>query len=178
MRPNFKAFALWIGFASLTACTSTTINNSITVDTFDVKSLKIGDSVDKYNAMAKSDVYDLIVTFDPKTKKIVRIKYIQKRLLNNEKNQKYLVNYVCNKYGWVTPCSSALAEIESDKKQFLRFSHLYRDDAETQELSVRIRRTKTFSLNPDLTVEIDLMDSAYAKALREQKATASDLIDF
>jgi hypothetical protein len=27
-------------------------------------------------------------------------------------------------------------------------------------------------------VEIDLMDSAYAKALREQKATASDLIDF
>ena len=42
----------------------------------------------------------------------------------------------------------------------------------------RIRRTKAFSLTPDLIVEIDLMDSAYAKALREQKATASDLIDF
>jgi hypothetical protein len=27
-------------------------------------------------------------------------------------------------------------------------------------------------------VEIDLMDSEYARALREQKATASDLIDF
>ena len=47
-----------------------------------------------------------------------------------------------------------------------------------QELRARIRRTKAFSLTPDLTVEIDLMDSAYSKALRDQKATASDLIDF
>jgi hypothetical protein len=78
----------------------------------------------------------------------------------------------------VTPCYSALSEIKWKDKRFLRFFHLYRDDAETQELRARIRRTKTFSLTPDLTVEIDLMDSAYAKALREQTATASDLIDF
>jgi len=60
----------------------------------------------------------------------------------------------------------------------LRFFHLYRNDEKTQELRARIRRTKAFSLTPDLTIEIDLMDSAYAKALREQKSTASDLIDF
>ncbi|MEC8307636.1 MAG: hypothetical protein VXZ81_01770, partial [Pseudomonadota bacterium] len=66
----------------------------------------------------------------------------------------------------------------SKEKNFLRFFNLYRNDDETLELRARIRRTKIISLTPDLTVEIDLVDSAYAKTLRDQKAKASDLIDF
>ena len=97
----------------------------------------------------------------------------------NKKTQIKLVNRICNKYGRVTPCTSALDEIESnDKKQFLRFFHLYRNEQETEELRARIKRTKVFSLVPDLTIEIDLMRSTYAKLLKDQKATASDLIDF
>ena len=46
--------------------------------------------------------------------------------------------------------------IEAKDKQFVRFFHLYRNDAGTQELRALIRRTKTFSLIPDLRVEIDL----------------------
>jgi len=145
---------------------------------FNVNGISIGDSVEKFEKLNKSDAYDLNITYDPKTRKIVRIKYVQENLPNDKKTQAYLVNYICDKYGRVAPCYSALSEIESNDKRFLRFFHLYRDDNETQELRARIRRTKAFSLTPDLTVEIDLMDSAYAKALREQKATASDLIDF
>ena len=60
----------------------------------------------------------------------------------------------------------------------MRFFHLYRDEGENQELRARIRRTKIISLTPELTVEIDLVNSTYAKKLRDQKSTASDLIDF
>jgi len=144
---------------------------------FDVAGLKIGDTVDDFQTLESPAKEFLTITHDPEGK-IVRIFYRQEGLPNDEKTQAKLVNRICNKYGRVTPCYSALSEIESNDKQFLRFFHLYRDDAETQELRARIRRTKAFSLTPDLTVEIDLMDSAYAKALREQKATASDLIDF
>ena len=62
---------------------------------------------------------------------------------------------------------------EAKDKQFVRFFHPHRNDAGTQELRALIRRTKTFSLTPDLRVEIDLVDSAYAKVLRQQKATRS-----
>jgi hypothetical protein len=144
---------------------------------FDVAGLKIGDTVDDFQTLESPAKEFLTITHDPEGK-IVRIFYRQEGLPNDEKTQAKLVNRICNKYGRVTPCYSALSEIESNDKQFLRFFHLYRDDAETQELRARIRRTKAFNLTPDLTVEIDLMDSAYAKALREQKATASDLIDF
>jgi hypothetical protein len=145
---------------------------------FDVAGLKIGDTVDDFQTLESPAKEFLTITHDPEGK-IVRIFYRQEGLPNDEKTQAKLVNRICNKYGRVTPCYSALSEIESnDKTQFLRFFNLYRNDAETQELRARIRRTKAFSLTPDLTVEIDLMDSAYAKALREQKATASDLIDF
>ena len=178
MRPYFKVFFLYISFTSIIACTSTTTNNPPSSKTFDVKGLKIGDPAEKFEAMAKSDLHDLIVTLDKKTKKIVRIKYVQEQLPNTEKTQKYLVNYICNKYGRVISCNLALSEIEAKKKQFVRFFHLYRNDAGTQELRALIRRTKSFSLTPDLRVEIDLMDSAYAKALRQQKATESELIDF
>lgn len=144
---------------------------------FDVAGLKIGDTVDDFQSLESPAKEYLTITHDPDGN-IVRIFYRQEGLPNDEKTQAKLVNRICNKYGRVTPCYSALSEIESNDKQFLRFFHLYRDDDETQELRTRIRRTKAFSLTPDLTVEIDLMDSAYAKALREQKATASDLIDF
>ena len=144
---------------------------------FDVAGLQIGDSVDDFQSLDSPAKEFLTLTHDPEGN-IVRIFYRQEGLPNDEKTQAKLVNRICNKYGRVTPCYSALSEIESNDKQFLRFFHLYRDDNETQELRARIRRTKAFSLTPDLTVEIDLMDSAYAKALREQKATASDLIDF
>ena len=144
---------------------------------FDVAGLKIGDTVDDFQSLESPAKEFLTITHDPDGN-IVRVFYRQEGLPNDEKTQAKLVNRICNKYGRVTPCYSALSEIESNDKQFLRFFHLYRDDNETQELRARIRRTKAFSLTPDLTVEIDLMDSAYAKALREQKATASDLIDF
>ena len=178
MRPNLKVFFLCIGFASIVACTSTTTNNPLSSSTFDVKGLKIGDPAQKFEAMAKSDFHDLIVTLDKKTEKIVHIKYVQEQLPNTEKTQKYLINYICNKYGRVASCDYALSEIEAKDKQFVRFFHLYRNDAGTQELRALIRRTKTFSLIPDLRVEIDLVDSAYAKVLRQQKATRSELIDF
>ena len=144
---------------------------------FDVAGLKIGDTVDDFQSLESPAKEFLTITHDPDGN-IVRVFYRQEGLPNDEKMQAKLVNRICNKYGRVTPCYSALSEIESNDKEFLRFFHLYRDDNETQELRARIRRTKAFSLTPDLTVEIDLMDSAYAKALREQKATASDLIDF
>ena len=156
------AFALSISHASIA---------------LDIAGLKIGDTVDDFQSLESPAKEFLTVTHDPDGN-IVRIFYRQEGLPNDEKTQAKLVNRICNKYGRVTPCYSALSEIESDDKRFLRFFHLYRDDNETQELRARIRRTKAFSLTPDLTVEIDLMDSAYAKALREQKATASDLIDF
>jgi len=144
---------------------------------FDVAGLKIGDTVDDFQSLESPAKEFLTITHDPDGN-IVRVFYRQEGLPNDEKMQAKLVNRICNKYGRVTSCYSALSEIESNDKEFLRFFHLYRDDSETQELRARIRRTKAFSLTPDLTVEIDLMDSAYAKALREQKATASDLIDF
>ena len=144
---------------------------------FDVAGLKIGSTVDDFQSLESPAKEFLTVTHDPDGN-IVRVFYRQEGLPNDEKTQAKLVNRICNKYGRVTPCYSALSEIESNDKEFLRFFHLYRDDKETQELRARIRRTRAFSLTPDLTVEIDLMDSAYAKVLREQKATASDLIDF
>lgn len=144
---------------------------------FDVAGLQIGDSVDDFQSLGSQSKNFLTVTHDPKGK-IVRIFYRQEGLPNDEKTQAKLVNRICDKYGRVSPCQSALSEIKSKDKKFLRFSYLYRDEGETQELRARIRRTKTFSLAPDITVEIDLMDSAYAKELREQKETASDLIDF
>ncbi len=144
---------------------------------FDVAGLKIGDTVDDFQSLESPAKEFLTITHDPNGN-IVRVFYRQEGLPNDEKTQAKLVNRICNKYGRVTPCYAALSEIESNDKQFLRFFHLYRDDNETRELRARIRRTKAFSLTPDLTVEIDLMDSAYAKALREQKAAASDLIDF
>ena len=161
-RHLFTALALYLSQASMA---------------FDVAGLKIGDTVDDFQSLESPAKEYLTITHDPDGN-IVRIFYRQEGLPNDEKRQAKLVNRICNKYGRVTPCYSALSEIESNDKQFLRFFHLYRDDDETQELRTRIRRTKAFSLTPDLTVEIDLMDSAYAKALREQKATASDLIDF
>ena len=178
MRPYLKVFFLCIGLASITACTSTTKNDSVYGNTFDVKGLSIGDPAQKFEAMAKSDFHDLIVTLDKQTEKIVHIKYVQEQLPNTEKTQKYLVNYICNKYGRAASCDYALSEIEAKDKQFVRFFHLYRNDAGTQELRALIRRTKTFSLTPDLRVEIDLVDSAYAKVLRQQKAARSELIDF
>lgn len=144
---------------------------------FDIAGLKIGDTVDDFQSLESPAKEFLTITHDPDGN-IVRVFYRQEGLPNDEEMQAKLVNRICNKYGRVTPCYSALSEIESNEKEFLRFFHLYRDDNETQELRARIRRTKAFSLTPDLTVEIDLMDSAYAKVLREQKATASDLIDF
>ena len=156
------AFALSISHASIA---------------FDVAGLKIGDTVDDFQRLESPAKEFLTITHDPDGN-IVRVFYRQEGLPNDEKTQAKLVNRICNKYGRVTPCYLALSEIESNEKKFLRFFNLYRDDNETQELRARIRRTKAFSLAPDLTVEIDLMDSAYAKALREQKATASDLIDF
>ena len=144
---------------------------------FDVAGLKIGSTVDDFQSLESPAKEFLTITHDPDGN-IVRVFYRQEGLPNDEKMQSKLVNRICNKYGRVTPCYLALSEIESNDKEFLRFFHLYRDDKETQELRARIRRTRAFSLTPDLTVEIDLMDSAYAKALREQKATASDLIDF
>jgi hypothetical protein len=143
----------------------------------DVAGLQIGDSVDVFQSLGSPAKEFLTITHDSEGK-IVRIFYRQNGLPNDEKTQAKLVNRICNKYGRVTPCYSALSEIESNDKQFLKFFHLYRDDNKTQELRARIHRTKAFSLTPDLTVEIDLMDSAYAKELRKQKATASDLIDF
>ncbi len=147
------------------------------VSAFDVAGLRIGDTVEQFEALDSPAKEFLTITHDPEGK-IVRIFYQQEGLPNDERTQAKLVSRICDKYGRVTPCYSAMSEIESNDKQFLRFFHLYRNDEETQELRARIRRTKAFSLTPDLTVEIDLMDSAYAKALREQKATASDLIDF
>lgn len=147
------------------------------VSAFDVAGLRIGDTVEQFEALEGPAKEFLTITHDPEGN-IVRIFYRQEGLPNDERTQAKLVNRICNKYGRVTPCYSAMSDIESNDKQFLRFFHLYRDDDETQELRARIRRTKAFSLTPDLTVEIDLMDSAYAEALREQKATASDLIDF
>ncbi|MEE2820585.1 MAG: hypothetical protein VX915_02415 [Pseudomonadota bacterium] len=144
---------------------------------FDVAGLKIGDTVDNFQSLESPAKEFLTITHDLNGN-IVRVFYRQEGLPNDEKTQAKLVNRICNKYGLVTPCYSALSKIESDDERFLRFFHLYRNDNETQELRARIRRTKAFSLTPDLTVEIDLMDSAYAKELREQKATASDLIDF
>ena len=60
--------------------------------------------------MAKSDFHDLIVTLDKKTGKIVHIKYVQEQLPNTEKTQKYLINYICNKYGRVASCDYALSK--------------------------------------------------------------------
>lgn len=163
-KAQWMAGLLGLGFSAL-------------VSAFDVAGLKIGDTVEQFEALQSPAKEYLTITHDPEGK-IVRIFYQQEGLPNDERTQAKLVNRICNKYGRVTPCYSALSEIESNDKQFLRFFHLYRNDEETEELRARIRRTKAFSLTPDLTLEIDLMDSAYAKALREQKATASDLIDF
>ena len=156
------AFALSISHASIA---------------FDIAGLKIGDTVADFQSLESPAKEFLTVTHDSEGN-IVRVFYRQEGLPNDKKTQAKLVNRICNKYGRVMPCYSALSEIESKDKKFLRFFHLYRDDNETQELRARIRRTKAFSLTPDLTVEIDLMDSAYAKALREQRATAPDFIDF
>ncbi|HBX26399.1 MAG TPA: hypothetical protein DEF72_03090 [Gammaproteobacteria bacterium] len=143
----------------------------------DVAGLRINDSVDDFqNLMSPAKQY-LTVTHDPEGR-IVRIFYQQEGLPNDSQTQKKLVNRICDKYGRVTSCYSALSEIKARDKKFLRFFHLYRDERETQELRARIRRTKMISLTPELTVEIDLIDSAYAKKLKDQKATASDLIDF
>jgi hypothetical protein len=58
------------------------------------------------------------------------------------------------------------------------FSIFYRNKERTEQLRARIKRTKAFSLTPDLTIELDLMDSNYAKSRQEQKKSASDLIKF
>lgn len=145
---------------------------------FDIGGLQIGDTVNDFENLKTPAKQYLTITHDAEGK-IVRILYRQKGLPNNKKIQAKLVNRICNKYGRVTSCSSALSEIESsDKKQFLRFFHLYQNNQETEELRARVRRTKVFSITPDLTVEIDLMESTYAKLLKDQKATTSDLIDF
>ena len=145
---------------------------------FDIAGLQIGDTVDDFEKIQAPAKEYLTITHDPKGK-IVRILYRQRDLPNDKKTQIKLINSICNKYGHVISCSSALADIESDdEKQFLRFFHLYRNEQETEELRARIKRTKLFSLTPNLTVEIDLMKSAYAKALKKQRETASDLIDF
>tara|TARA_A100001388_G_C28678017_1_gene454941 strand:- start:97 stop:606 length:510 start_codon:yes stop_codon:yes gene_type:complete len=144
---------------------------------FDVAGLRINDSVDDFQNLVGPAKEYLTVTHDPEGK-IVRIFYRQEGLPNDPQTQTKLVNRICDKYGYVTSCSVAISEINSKEKNFLRFFNLYRNDDETLELRARIRRTKIISLTPDLTVEIDLVDSAYAKTLRDQKAKASDLIDF
>lgn len=144
---------------------------------FDIAGLRIGDSVNAFRSINGPAEQFLTITHNPENK-IVRIFYRQEGLPNDKRTQAKLINRICDKYGHVGSCHTALSEIKSNKTQFLRFFHLYRNEEKSQELRARIRRTKTFSLKPDLTVEIDLMDSAYAKALRDQKATASDLIDF
>lgn len=143
----------------------------------DVAGLRINDSVDDFRSLGSPAKQYLTITHDSEGR-IVRIFYQQEGLPNDPKTQARLVNRICDKYGRVTSCYSALSEIKSRDKDFLRFFQLYRNDEETQELRARIRRTKMISLTPELTVEIDLVDSAYARTLRDQKATASDLIDF
>jgi hypothetical protein len=143
----------------------------------DVAGLRIHDSVDDFQNLVSPAKQYLTITHDPEGR-IVRIFYQQEGLPNDAKTQASLVNRICDKYGRATSCYSALSEIKSRDKKFLRFFQLYRNDEETQELRARIRRTKMISLTPELTVEIDLVDSAYARTLRDQKATASDLIDF
>ena len=145
---------------------------------FDVAGLKIGDTVDDFQSLKSPAKEFLTITHDPDGN-IVRVFYRQEGLPNDEKTQAKLVNRICNKYGFKLSCRTALSEIEGySKKRFLRFAQQYRNDTRTQELKASVARSEVFSLTPDLAVEIDLMDSAYAKALREQKATASDLIDF
>lgn len=145
---------------------------------FDVAGLKIGDTVDDFQSLESPAKEFLTITHDPDGN-IVRVFYRQEGLPNDEKTQAKLVNRICNKYGFKLSCSTALSEIEgNNKKRFLRFAQQYRNDTGTQELKASVARSEVFSLTPDLAVEIDLMDSAYAKALREQKATASDLIEF
>ncbi len=145
---------------------------------FDVAGLQIGDTVGDFQKIQAPAKEYLTITHDPEGK-IVRILYRQIGLPNDKKTQIKLINSICNKYGPVISCSSAIANIESDdEKQFLRFFHLYRNEQETEELRARIKRTKIFSLTPNLTIEIDLMDSAYATSLKKQRETASDLINF
>ncbi|MBU24429.1 MAG: hypothetical protein CMD99_00150 [Gammaproteobacteria bacterium] len=144
---------------------------------FDVAGLRLNDSVDDFQNLVSPAKEYLTITHD-REGKIVRIFYQQEGLPNDLKTQTKLVNRICDKYGRVTSCSLALSEINSRDRNFLRFFHLYRDEGENQELRARIRRTKIISLTPELTVEIDLVNSTYAKKLRDQKSTASDLIDF
>ena len=169
---TFSSLKIYLAAAAVLASLSQSIW------ALDIAGLQIGDTVDDFQNVQGPAKQYLTITHDSEGK-IVRILYRQKGLPNDKKTQIKLVNRICNKYGRVTPCTSALDEIESnDKKQFLRFFHLYRNEQETEELRARIKRTKVFSLVPDLTIEIDLMRSTYAKLLKDQKATASDLIDF
>lgn len=143
----------------------------------DVAGLKIGDTVEKFQMLDSPAKKFLTITHDLEGK-IVRIFYLQEGLPNDPVTQKKLVNRICDKYGQVTACQIARSEIEDKEKKFLRFFQLYENDLETQELRARIRRTKAFSLSPDLSVEIDLMESSYAEQLKIQRANTSDLINF
>jgi len=144
---------------------------------FDVAGIQIGDPLAKFEALS-SPAKEFMTVTTSEDGQIVRIVYQQEGLENDEATQAKLVRRICDKYGWETPCYIAMQEIEGNDKRFLDFFHFYRNKARTEQLRARIKRTKAFSLTPDLTIELDLMDSTYAKSLQEQKKNASDLIKF
>ncbi|MGA1109790.1 MAG: hypothetical protein ACO3TX_14695 [Pseudomonadales bacterium] len=144
---------------------------------FDVAGIQIGDELAKFDAL-NTPAKEFMTVTTGEDGRIVRIIYQQAGLENDEETQAKLVRRICDKYGWETPCYIAMQEIEGNDKRFLDFFHFYRNKERTEQLRARIKRTKAFSLTPDLTVELDLMDSNYAKSLQEQRKSASDLIKF
>jgi hypothetical protein len=144
---------------------------------FDVAGIQIGDALAKFDAL-NSPAKEFMTVTTGDDGRIVRIVYQQAGLENDEETQAKLVRRICDKYGWETPCYIAMQEIEGNDARFLDFFHFYRNKERTEQLRARIKRTKAFSLTHDLTIELDLMDSNYAKSRQEQKKSASDLIKF
>lgn len=144
---------------------------------FDVAGIRIGDELAKFDAL-NTPAKEFMTVTTGEDGRIVRIIYQQAGLENDEETQAKLVRRICDKYGWETPCYIAMQEIEGNDRRFLDFFHFYRNKERTEQLRARIKRTKAFSLTPDLTVELDLMDSNYAKSLQEKRKSASDLIKF
>ncbi len=136
---------------------------------FDIAGFEIGDSSKSFQKFEGPAKQFMTITIDKKDT-IVRILYIQKNIINNEENQSYLINKICNKYGLVVTCQEALSSIEGkNNTKFTGFSFVYWNKDKTLRLSTKLKRSSIFSLVPELTIELDLMNEKFYRLIQKKE---------
>jgi hypothetical protein len=135
---------------------------------FDVATLRLGDHYSSFEALTGPAKEFLTVTHGP-SNRIVRIYYRQEGLPADEITQKIIVNRICEKYGFAPACRSQIESIESGED--VQFFQLYLKPNE-QVLRSKITVDTGFLKGKTLTLEIDLMNTEYEKALAGQTGGA------